>query len=386
MSSVVDHEKQKVSFAGRLYALGFDEGVIAHILSKTLDEVKKDLEPGRAQLLSTRPRDRSEMFQRVLQSWFKLLASRSEHSDELGTIFAYLSKWLQIDQLELLARHIERVTEPLTRPHVTSSQQGYLLLLDKIHGTDSYTPARTLQGHLFAWKYLSEIEPLVRAHTGPASYLFPDSHERLLDSFVEWYSEGMRNKIAPTWPNDGSIEKLIEAEIDKLAEDQAILIRAKYTAYTLSDEPIDLILNRTPDECRDLEKQALLCLRQLAKHGPLGQIVQPLNDAWKKVLGCLTPVENDSLVNALLLSVENFGFSTRTRCALWNSSIFLIGQLVQRNGNDLLKIRNFGRKSLQEVRRVLGDAGLRLEMKVGAIQQQAINEELKKFPELSPIV
>ena len=46
-----------------------------------------------------------------------------------------------------------------------------------------------------------------------------------------------------------------------------------------------------------------------------------------------------------------------------NANITLIGELVQKTEQDMLKTKNFGRKSLKEIKEILGTMGLSLGMK-----------------------
>jgi len=44
--------------------------------------------------------------------------------------------------------------------------------------------------------------------------------------------------------------------------------------------------------------------------------------------------------------------------------IALIGELVQRSEQDMLKTKNFGRKSLKEIKEILDEMGLKLGMQI----------------------
>ena len=57
--------------------------------------------------------------------------------------------------------------------------------------------------------------------------------------------------------------------------------------------------------------------------------------------------------------------SVRTKNCLQNLNIKYIGELVQRTEAELLKSANFGRRSLNEVKTLLEDRGLALNMDVG---------------------
>src|SRR5271168_27459 len=58
--------------------------------------------------------------------------------------------------------------------------------------------------------------------------------------------------------------------------------------------------------------------------------------------------------------VEGLPISVRAFNGLQNADIKYIGELVQRTEQDMLKIKNFGRKSLNEIKEVLADMGLSL--------------------------
>ena len=59
----------------------------------------------------------------------------------------------------------------------------------------------------------------------------------------------------------------------------------------------------------------------------------------------------------------------RSANCLQNANISLIGELVQRTEQDMLKTKNFGRKSLKEIKEILATMGLSLGMKIDNWQQ-----------------
>lgn len=66
----------------------------------------------------------------------------------------------------------------------------------------------------------------------------------------------------------------------------------------------------------------------------------------------------------LYRSVDELELSVRAANCLKNANIRLIGELVQKSENEMLKTKNFGRKSLNEIKEVLGMMGLHLGMKL----------------------
>ncbi len=66
----------------------------------------------------------------------------------------------------------------------------------------------------------------------------------------------------------------------------------------------------------------------------------------------------------LFRSVDELELSVRSANCLQNANITLIGELVQRTEQDMLKTKNFGRKSLKEIKEILSSMGLSLGMKI----------------------
>jgi DNA-directed RNA polymerase subunit alpha len=66
----------------------------------------------------------------------------------------------------------------------------------------------------------------------------------------------------------------------------------------------------------------------------------------------------------LFRSVDELELSVRSANCLQNANIRLIGELVQRSEAEMLKTKNFGRKSLNEIKEVLVSMGLHLGMKL----------------------
>ena len=63
-------------------------------------------------------------------------------------------------------------------------------------------------------------------------------------------------------------------------------------------------------------------------------------------------------------SVEELELSVRSYNCLKNANIQTIGELVQKTEAEMLKTKNFGRKSLNEIKEILQSMGLSLGMKI----------------------
>lgn len=76
------------------------------------------------------------------------------------------------------------------------------------------------------------------------------------------------------------------------------------------------------------------------------------------------PAQDEEPLNEnLFRSVDELELSVRSANCLQNANITLIGELVQRTEQDMLKTKNFGRKSLKEIKEILATMNLSLGMK-----------------------
>ena len=77
-----------------------------------------------------------------------------------------------------------------------------------------------------------------------------------------------------------------------------------------------------------------------------------------------TTTREEPLNENLFKSVEEFELSVRSANCLQNANIQYIGELVQKTESDLLKTKNFGRKSLKEIKDKLAELNLSLGMHI----------------------
>jgi DNA-directed RNA polymerase subunit alpha len=74
--------------------------------------------------------------------------------------------------------------------------------------------------------------------------------------------------------------------------------------------------------------------------------------------------KSEELRNILRKSVEELELSVRSYNCLKKAEIKTIGELVQKTDSEMLRTKNFGRKSLNEIKELLTEMGLSLGMKV----------------------
>ena len=96
-------------------------------------------------------------------------------------------------------------------------------------------------------------------------------------------------------------------------------------------------------------------------------IVIEFEEAQEKV-----SVEHVKLKKLLSMSVNEIELSVRAANCLNNANITTVGQLAMKSEGEMLKYRNFGKKSLNEIKDKLSNLGLSLGMKVEGISAEPL--------------
>jgi len=85
--------------------------------------------------------------------------------------------------------------------------------------------------------------------------------------------------------------------------------------------------------------------------------------------------EEEKLNENLFRPVSELELSVRSANCLKNANISLIGELVQRSESEMLKTKNFGRKSLNEIKAIMEEMGLSLGMKLDNFPGEVKNDQ-----------
>lgn len=81
--------------------------------------------------------------------------------------------------------------------------------------------------------------------------------------------------------------------------------------------------------------------------------------------------EGPKLNEHLFRRIDELELSVRSSNCLENANIKYIGELVSRSENEMLRTKNFGRKSLNEIKEILVDMGLSLGMRIDGFPPRA---------------
>ena len=93
--------------------------------------------------------------------------------------------------------------------------------------------------------------------------------------------------------------------------------------------------------------------------------------------------EKESINENLRRHVDDLELSVRSANCLKNAGINYIGELVQKTEAEMLKTKNFGRKSLNEIKEILSEMGLSFGLKLDV--QPWEKEEKKEEEPVSPL-
>ncbi len=91
--------------------------------------------------------------------------------------------------------------------------------------------------------------------------------------------------------------------------------------------------------------------------------------------------ETEKLNENLFRPVSDLELSVRSANCLQNAKIVLIGELVQKTDSEMLKTKNFGRKSLNEIKAILEEMGLSLGVKLNNFPAPTIPDEEEEAKE-----
>lgn len=93
----------------------------------------------------------------------------------------------------------------------------------------------------------------------------------------------------------------------------------------------------------------------------------------------ITTAEDEEMLRKLLRNVNEMELSVRAQNCLNNANICTVGELVQRSESEMMKFRNFGQKSLNELKERLEELELHLGYELKEEVRIAFDKELEKL-------
>lgn len=163
-----------------------------------------------------------------------------------------------------------------------------------------------------------------------------------------------------------------EQDVDSEDDVSLIPIDAIYTPIKQVDYDVEnvrvgqrtdyekLIMNVTTDGSINAKEALTIAGKILKEHIEkfiTEKIEEPFTQEEEEV-----DAEKQRITNLLKTSIEDLNLSVRSYNCLKSANIDTIGELVERDEQDLLKFRNFGKKSLAELVEVIEDKNLHFGM------------------------
>ncbi len=354
-----------------LVQLGLTNPQIAQALSVSESTVQKDIVLlGGRKIFPHKP-EKSDVFTAVLKRYARLIADKEENS----IIQDACTRVLQEEKILNLLSGISLAMSTVTRPAYPKEMEGYVRLLSAIAKKDltlKQIDAHDLQMcKAFMSRYWRRYLEGIAAEEIDA----PASHGKLVDDILVRYVNKRRAHIMPVWPDNA--REIVDGVLKRLPGREEDIVRKRYGCNdpVMTLEQVGECYFVTREQIRELQSRALRKLRHPSRKNKLGPLFRSLvghvehlskeNKALDKRLTiALTPVDEKKTETLNLLRRIDSGkdLSIRTVNVFDVAGIVYVGDLVQYRERDLLKCKNFGRKSLKEVNYFLFEMGLALGM------------------------
>lgn len=195
--------------------------------------------------------------------------------------------------------------------------------------------------------------------------------EIVLDKGQGYVSSEKNKQIAKDKNNDKSMQD--KAQVDKMSLNK-IYVDSIYTPvlkvnYTVENTRVEQITDYDkltlevwtdgsvePDEAISMASSIMIDYLKLFQTGTAA------SSSMVTVVGSseTAPVEEPVQAGPGSVSIDDLDLSVRSNNCLRRAGINTVDELVQKTEEDMMKVRNLGRKSLDEVKKKLADLGLAL--------------------------
>lgn len=392
-ASEKDQQAARKLMVAELYALGITNTAIAGMLGVRRETITRDVANlGVAQKFQDRPTKDRDVFRAVLLRYARLRVVKDiEDIDQLLVSLrlpVFLSSWLKENEILAFLRGVESTMRQLLVPAVPPDKQGYARLLSEVLHC-SFSPAKiSVQTAEEVWH--NYLEQMVNSPDNVA-----DSRQNVQHTAAAMYLAQYRAQIAPMLTDQ--VCAMVDAQLDTLAPREREILRKRFgidkeSAQTHQGVGEDEDVTR--ERIRQIESKALRKLRHPSRKRVLASLLEPVgepvavasaNERQKADLRlqkafvdqCSSLMRAAEPLMALLdnavsdkrwvrgdnlsRSVDELHLNIRAVRCLRDVGILTIGDLVKKTERDLLRIKNFGRKSLREIKEILANMGLSLD-------------------------
>ncbi len=383
--------REREPLVREIYGLGLSAHEIAQITPWSQATLAQDIRRlGRLKAFTDRPKKKDDVFAAVIRRYAQIVFTDmndkgGEPDEPRAQIRVALATWLREDLILAMLHGLEFTLEQLTVPSFPPERKNHARLLGVILGVVVGDPCDAESWPFTGtknWWHNMLVAIVAEEETAPKSL------KHLCKMLVRRVLSDQRTEIMPIW--DDKVFTHVDQMIATLHPRQQDVIQKLFgiNCERQTSEQIGEYSFVTRERIRQIEAKALHKLRQEARVRKLGIVGKPVGNALQYELARREAIEVENQLalkqlettdveaqpsleddaRALLTltrNVEEFDLSIRTANCLQNANIVFIGDLVQCSEVGLLKIRNFGRKSLREIKEILYDLGLILCMNRG---------------------
>ena len=262
-------------------------------------------------------------------------------------------------------------------PHVPLERQGYVRLVKSIFGARKsalFSPVEVER------KYVEGIE----AQGTPAS--IDDARQRLAAIALE----GLLDNSMPAWPPQAfyAVDEILKTLIGRenavvklrfgIPDGQPLTIAAIAEKFCVSPQRVKQIAGKAMRRLRHPTRSRSIHVLTCTSGEILSDYLEHLAEDAKvarKLTAQMFDFPSDldpwriPLAEALRKSVDDLELSVRTYNCLKNANVHTVGELAIKTEAEMLRVGKFGRKSLNELKEILGEMGLKFGMPADKIQE-----------------
>lgn len=369
-----DYHKQRRErepLVREIYGLGLSAREIAEITEWSQATLALDIRRlGGPKAFAKRPKHNGNVFAAVIRRYAEIRIVFKDNewkvSEEANAVRQALAAWLREDLILAMLHGLEFTLGQLGTPVYPPERKNHARLLGVILGVAVGDPCNVESWPFTGTKHWWH-DMLAAIKSGEETA--PRSRGHLGRMIVRRVLTERRAETMPIW--DESVFILVDDMLGTLVERERKIICERFGIGVKEAKTLEQIApdwNCTRERLRQIEAKAIHKLRTQARKRQLGVLAHPVGNALQRELVQRKAKEQAATIEPdmnleLFRGVDELEISIRTANCLRNEKIVLIGELVQWIPEELLRTKNFGRKSLKEIKDELDRRGLTLGMK-----------------------
>lgn len=364
--------RERLPLLLELYGLGINQAWYCRYTGHNPITIRKDLES--EGIRREEAPDKEVIFGNVLRRYAVLMVGGGD-----ADVIKALEAWLDVENIHRYLEGMEAAMSRLATIPYPPGMEGEARLLEAVFDPESYMTGLgkvSLFEDPFWKRYLAGISS--------GRIAVPSSREALDASLAEEYLANRWKHIRPRWPGDA--RERINRVMETLTPREQYTLKHRFGLEGNQPkklEEVGALEGLTRERVRQIEAKALRLLRHPVRSKELKSLYYiPAPEAPPPLIGSGKESNGEGEVATLAKSVDELELSVRSANSLINAKVEYVYELVQKTEVELLKTKNFGRKSLKEIKEILEQLGLTLGMK---LEPEVISQVLSHIQNKTPV-